>query len=171
LTNPSQSTAWLRNRPLSEPVPSIAPLARLLELGPPRPIGSVYQLDQQFVYAKVGGEDGFAFPDLAPGSIVRVNPNIAADLTTKENSSITDRFFLVEHSKGFSCCRIRSLGGGVIVPFTNGRSYAQVELHSPHEARGWGAIDLEFRPLLLGQEAEVPKDLARQWKPLPLSTH
>jgi hypothetical protein len=49
LTNPNESTAWLRNRPLGEPIPSIAPLARLLELGPPRAIGSVHQLDQQFV--------------------------------------------------------------------------------------------------------------------------
>jgi hypothetical protein len=112
LTNPNEWIPWLRNRPIGEPIPSIAPLARLLELGPPRPIASVYQLDQQFVYAKVGGEDAFAFPDLAPGSIVRVNPNIAAELITKENSSISDRLFLVEHSKGFFCCRIRSLGDG-----------------------------------------------------------
>jgi len=131
----------------------------------------VYQLDQQFVYAKVGGEDAFAFPDLAPGSIVRVNPNIAADLVTNENSSISDRLFLVEHSKGFVCCRIRSLGDGIIVLSGNGLSYAQVELRCPHEARIWGAVDLEFRPLLLGQEAKVPKDLARRWKPQRLSAH
>jgi len=171
LTNPNEWIPWLRNRPLGEPIPSIAPLARLLELGPPRPIASVYRLDQQFVYARVGGEDGFAFPDLAPGSIVRVNPNIAADLITKENSSISDHLFLVEHSKGFLCCRIRSLGGGIIVPFGNGLSYAQVELHCPHEARVWGAVDLEFRPLLLGQEPKIPKDLARQWKPQALFAH
>lgn len=171
LTNPNEWIPWLRNRPLGEPVPPIAPLARLLQLGPPRPIASVYQLDQQFVYAKVGGEDAFAFPDLAPESIVRVNPNIAANLTTKENSSISDRFFLVEHSKGFWCCRIRSLGEGIIVPFSNELSYAQVELSCPLEARVWGAVDLEFRPLLLGQEAKVPKDLARQWKPQRLSAH
>ena len=171
LTNPNELIPWLRNRPLGEPIPSIAPLARLLEVGPPRPIASVYQADQQFVYAKVGGEDAFAFPDLAPGSIVRVNPNIAADLVTKENSSISDRLFLVEHSKGFFCCRIRSLGDGIIVPVVNGLTCAQVELRCPHEARIWGAVDLEFRPLLLGQEAKVHKDLARQWKPQRLSAH
>jgi transcriptional regulator with XRE-family HTH domain len=169
LTNPNESTAWLRNRPLVEPIPSIAPLARLLELGPPRAIGSAYQLDQQFVYAKVGGEDAFAFPDLAPGSIVRVNPNITAGVTTKQDSSISDHLFLVEHSKGFWCCRIRSLGEGIIVPFSNWRSYAQVELRCPHEARVWGTVDLEFRPLLNGQEPEIAKDLARQWKPQRLS--
>jgi transcriptional regulator with XRE-family HTH domain len=171
LTNPNERIPWLRNRPLGEAIPPIAPLARLLELGPPRPIASVYQLDPKFVYAKVGGEDAFAFPDLAPGSIVRVNPNIAANLLTKENSSISDRLFLVEHSKGFWCCRIRTLGEGIIVPVSSGLSYAQVELRWPHEARVWGTVDLEFRPLQLGQEVKVPKDLARQWKPQGLSAH
>ena len=38
------------------------------------------QLDQHFIYAKVGVEDAFAFPDLTPGSIVRVNPDVTADL-------------------------------------------------------------------------------------------
>jgi len=168
LTNPNEWIPWLQNRPLREPIPSIAPLARLLELGRRRRVASVSQLHRHFVYAKVGAEDALAFPDLVPGSIVRVNPDITANLAVRENSSISDQLFLVEHSKGFFCCRIRILGGGVIVPFDNGLSYAQVELHCPQEARLWGAVDLEFRPLVRGEEPEVPKDLARHWKPQPL---
>jgi len=170
LTDPNEWIPRLRNRPLAEPIPSIAPLARLLELGPRRRIASVSQRDRHFLYAKVGGEDAFAFPDLVPGSVVRVNPAITANLVTREDS-ISDRLFLVEHSKGFCCCRIRILGGGVIVPVDNGLSYAQVELHCPQEARLWGAVDLEFRPLLRGVEPEVPKDLARLWKPQALPAH
>jgi transcriptional regulator with XRE-family HTH domain len=168
LTDPNEWIPWLRNRPLGEPIPSIAPLARLLELGPRRSTASVSQLDRHFVYAKVGSEDALAFPDLVPGSVVRVNPNITADLVPRENSSISDRLFLVEHRKGFFCCRIRILSGGVIVPFDNGLSYAQVELHCPQEARLWGAVDLEFRPLLRDEQPEVPRDLARHWKPQAL---
>jgi transcriptional regulator with XRE-family HTH domain len=168
LTDSNEWIPWFRNRPLGEPIPSITPLARLLELGPRKPIASVSPLDQHFVYAKVGGEDAFAFPDLIPGSIVRVNPNITANLAFRENSAISDHLFLVEHNKGFFCCRIRILGGGVIVPFDNGLSYAQVELHCPQQATVWGAVDLELRPLLRGREPKVPKDLARQWKPQPL---
>ena len=167
LTDPNEWIPWLRNRPLGEPIPSITPLARLLEVGPRKRIASVSQRDRHFLYAKVGGEDAFAFPDLVPGSVVRVNPAITANLVTREDS-ISDRLFLVEHSKGFCCCRIRILGGSVIVPFDNGLSYAQVELHCPQEARLWGAVDLEFRPLLRGVEPEVPKDLARLWKPQAL---
>ena len=171
LTNPNEWITWFRNRPLGEALPSIAPLARLLELGPRKRIASVASLDRHFVYAKVGGEDTLAFPDLVPGSVVRVNPDITANFTLREKSSIPDHFFLVEHSKGFFCCRIRILGGGIIVPFDNGLSYAQVELQCPQEARLWGAVDLECRPLLRGEEPEVPKDLARHWKPEPHATH
>ena len=170
LTDPNEWISWLRNRPLGEPIPSITPLARLLELGPRRRIASVSQLDRHFIYAKVGVEDAFAFPDLAPGSIVRVNPDVTADLPAGQNSGISDRLFLLEHSKGFCCCRIRILDGGVIVPFDNGLSYGQVELHCPQEARLWGAVDLEFRPLP-GEEPKVPKDLARHWKPQLLPSH
>jgi transcriptional regulator with XRE-family HTH domain len=172
LTDRKEWILWPQNRPLVEPMPSIAPLARLFELGTRRRIASVSPLDLHFVYAKVGDEDAFAFPDLIPGSVVRVNPVITANLALRENSSsISDHFFLVEHSKGFCCCRIRILGGGVIVPFDNGVSYAQVELHCPQEARLWGAVDLEFRPLLRGEEPVVPKDLARHWKPQSLRAH
>src|SRR5208283_3545310 len=171
LIDPNEWIPWLRNRPLGEPIPSITPLARLLELGPRKRIASVSQLGRHFIYAKVGAEDALAFPDLTPGSIVRVDPDVTADLVAGRNSGISDRLFLIEHSKGFCCCRIRILDGGVIVPFDNGLSYAQVELHCPQEARLWGAVDLEFRPLVLGEEPMVPKDLARHWKPQLLPSH
>jgi transcriptional regulator with XRE-family HTH domain len=103
--------------------------------------------------------------------IVRVDPDVTADMVGRQNSGISDRLFLIEHSKGFYCCRIRNLGGGVIVPLDNGLSYAQIELHCPQEARVWGAVDLELRPLLGGEEPKVPKDLARRWKPQQLSAH
>jgi transcriptional regulator with XRE-family HTH domain len=171
LTSRNAWIPWFRNHPIGAPIPAIAPLGRLLDLDPRRPIASLSQLDPRFIYAKIGGEDALAFPDLAPGSIVRVNPDITANLVPKENPAVSDRFFLVEHSKGFFCCRIRVLGGGIIVPFDNRLSYGQVELHCPKEARVRGAVDLEFRPLLRGPEPTVPKDLARQWKPRPLPAH
>ena len=171
LTDPNEWIPRLRNRPLGEPIPPITPLTRLLELGPRKRIASLPQLDRHFIYAKIGAEDALAFPDLTPGSIVRVDPDVTADLAAGQNSGISDRLFLIEHSKGFYCCRIRILDGGIIVPFDNGLSYAQVELHCPQEARLWGAVDLEFRPLVLGEEPKVPKDLARHWKPQLLPTH
>jgi transcriptional regulator with XRE-family HTH domain len=172
LIDPNEWVPWLDNRPLGVSMPSIAPLAKLLREAPARQVGFLQDASvRRFLYAKVGREDAFAFPDLAPGSIVRVNPDIEDSVALPENSSISDRIFLVEHSKGFCCCRVRVLGNGVIVPFDNGLSYAQVELHCPQEARLWGVVDLEFRPLLRREELEVPKDLARNWKPQPLLAH
>ena len=169
LTDPNEWVPWLDNRPVGVSMPSIAPFAKLLKEGPARRIGDLQDPSvRRFLYAKVGREDAFAFPDLSPGSIVRVSPDVVDGLARRENSSISDRIYLVEHSKGFCCCRIRVLGNGVIVPFDHGLCYAQVELQCPQEARLRGIVDLEFRPLLRSEEPEVPKDLARRWKPQPL---
>lgn len=172
LTDPNKWVSWLANWADGVSIPAIAPLAKLLKQAPARRVGSLKDPSApRFLYAKVGREDALAFPDLAPGSIVRVNPDNVNGLALGESSPISDRIFLLEHSKGFCCCRIRVLGNGVIVPFDNGLSYAQVELHCPQEARLWGAVDLEFRPLLGGEEPKVPKDLARRWKPQLLPPH
>jgi transcriptional regulator with XRE-family HTH domain len=171
LTDPNEWISWFDDRPDEGSVPRITPLAKFLKAVPARRIRSLQDPGaQRFLYAKVGWEDVLAFPDLVPGSIVRVNPDVV-DRTARDNSPISDRIFLVEHSKGFCCCRIRMLANGTIVPFDNGFRHAQVELHCPQEAKLWVAIDFEFRPLLGAQEPVVPKDLARHWKPQSLPTN
>jgi len=171
LTDPNEWIPWLDNRHDGTSIPSIAPLGKLLKEVTARQISSLKDpRAPRFLYVKVGREDALAFPDLLPGSIVRVNPDIV-DSTYREDSPISDRIFLVEHSKGFCCCHIRILDNGAIVPFDNGLRHAQVELHRPQEAKLWGTVDFEFRPLLRPEEPAVPKDLARHWKPQPLSTH
>lgn len=132
----------------------------------PKRIGSLANLDNQgFLYAKIGSEDAFAFPDLLPGSVVRVNPQFQDNLVLRESGTISDRIFLIEHSKGFCCCRLRVVEDSVIVPVGSQLSYAQVELQCPLEARVLGVVDLEIRPMLNAEEPEVPGDLARHWRP------
>ena len=171
LTDPDELIPWFNNRGDGISFPATAPLAKLLRAVPARRLSSFQEPSaRRFLYAKVGREDTLAFPDLVPGSIVRVNPDIV-DSADRQNSAISDRIFLVEHSKGFFCCRLRTLDNGVIVPFDNGLRHAQVELRCPQEAKLWGTVDFEFRPLLRPQESEVPKDLARRWRPQPLSSN
>jgi len=172
LTDPNEWISWFDDRPDEASLPRITPLAKFLKAAPARRIRSLQDPGaQHFLYAKVGWEDVLAFPDLVPGSIVRVNPDVV-DSTPRDNSPISDRIFLVEHSKGFCCCRIRRLADGGIVPFdNNGFRHAQVELHCPQEVRLWGTVDFEFRPLLPAQEPVVPEDLARHWKPQSLPAH
>lgn len=169
LTDPDEWIPWFYNRGDGISFPAIAPLAKLLRAVPARRLSSLqHPSARRFLYAKVGREDTLAFPDLVPGSIVRVNPDIVDSGADRKNSAISDRIFLVEHSKGFFCCRMRTLDNGVIVPFDNGLRHAQVELHYPQEAKLWGSVDFEFRPLLRAEKPIVPKDLARRWRPQPL---
>ena len=169
LTDPSAWVPWFRNRIGHSPAPPIAPLGQLLQLSGPNRIGSLSESNGRvFLYAKIGYQDALAFPDLFPGSIVRVNPDIPDKLVFLANG-ISSRIFLIEHSEGLFCCRLRAIGDRVIVPVSTKVSYAQVELRRPQEASLLGIVDLELRPLIMTNEPEVPKDLGKQWKPRPLS--
>lgn len=139
LTDPNEWVTWVRNRELHTPIPPIAPLAQLLEVMPPLQIGSLSKPKRPFLYAKIGREDAMAFPELVPGSIVRINPQIDADLLRQETTAISDRLFLIEHGKGLCCCRVRFLRDNVIVLFDSGSSYGQVELRSPSRQK-FGAL-------------------------------
>ena len=168
LADPYAWIPWFRNRIGDSSAPPNAPLGQLLELSGCKRIGSLSESNTRgFLYAKIGYQDALAFPDLFPGSIVRVNPDIPDKLAFLANG-ISSRIFLIEHSKGLFCCRLRAIGDRVIVPVSTKVSYAQVELRRPQEASLLGIVDLELRPLLMTNEPEVPKDLAKQWKPRPL---
>jgi hypothetical protein len=160
---------WFRNRTGDSPVPPVAPLGQLLKLSGPKRLSSLSESDgRSFLYAKIGYQDALAFPDLFPGSIVRVNPDIPDKLAFLANG-ISSRIFLIEHNKGLFCCRLRAIGNSVIVPVSTRVSYAQVELRRPQETKLLGTVDLEIRPLLGVEQPAVPKDLAKQWKPRSLS--
>jgi len=169
LADPDAWIPWFRNRVGDRPAPPIAPLGQLLELSGSKRLGSLSESNRRgFLYAKIGYQDALAFPDLSPGSIVRVNLDIPDKVVFLANGT-SRRIFLVEHSKGLFCCRLRAIGESVIVPVSTKVSYAQVELRRPQEARLLGTVDLEIRPLLDTEPPAVPKELAKQWKPRPLS--
>jgi hypothetical protein len=160
---------WFRNRAGSAAEPPIAPLAQLLEVTGPRRLRFLSEIGKRgYLYAKIGREDALAFPDHVPGSIVRVNPRFPNDRIPKTNGSTSSETFLIEHSKGLFCCRLRVVEKGIVVPIGTSLSYAQVEMKVPREARILGVVDLEIRPMLLAEQPEVPKDLAKHWKPRPL---
>ena len=169
LADPYAWIPWFRNRIGDSPAPPIAPLGQLLELSGSKRLGSLSESNGRgFLYVKIGYQDALAFPDLFPGSIVRVNPDIPDKVVFLANGT-SSRIFLIEHSKGLFCCRLRAFGDSVIVPVSTKVSYAQVELRRPQESSLLGIVDLELRPLLMTNEPEVPKDLGKQWKPRPLS--
>ena len=168
LADPYAWIPWFRNRIWDKPAPPIAPLGQLLKLSGPKRLSSLSASNGRgFLYAKIGSQDALAFPDLSPGSIVRVNPDMPDKVVFLANGT-SSRIFLIEHSKGLFCCRLRAIRDSVIVPVSTRVSYAEVELRRPQEASLLGIVDLELRPLLMTREPAVPKDLAKQWKPRPL---
>lgn len=165
LADPNAWVRWFRNKWDHTSVPAVAPLSQVLEPGIAFRQRQLLGANRtKFLYAKIGRGDAFAFPDLLPGSIVRVDPataNVAQELPSR-------RLFLVEHSKGICCGRLLRAHGTQITVVSTHLPYAEIQLKLPREARILGAVDLEIRRLIPGEQPEVPADFAKRWKPEPL---
>lgn len=169
LTDTEAWLPWFRSRASEHQHQGIAPLATLLEPIGPKKIALLQgSTNAGFLYAKIGTDDVLAFPDLLPGSVVRVNRQYTFDPLPAKSGLVSPRMFLLEHSKGLFCSRIRWLGENVLIPISTQLSYANVEMRSPIEARVLGAIDFEIRSLVEATDPSVPAHLAKLWKPLPL---
>ena len=165
------ANSWIEgfvSRRPSSPLAAVLPLGRLLEPSAYRRVGSLSRVDNHnFVFAKLGTQDDFAFPDLLPGSIVRVNPHLKPQPAFWNARAISDQFFLLQLSKGLFCCRIQPVAKDRIIPISTQLPYAQMELHTSEQATILGVVDLEIRTWAKPQQPEVPPDLAKQWKPEP----
>ena len=172
LDDPESWVVWFRNKSGGTSPQAIAPIGQILDLALPRRIRAVSQARvSNFVYAKIGIEDAFAFPELLPGSIVRANTRTGKAMLPTKRFTASESFFLIEHAGGLCCCRLQAVGSNRIMPVSPHLPYAQVELQVPDEARVLGIVDLEIRPLVEPTEPDVPKELARHWRPLPLGAH
>jgi transcriptional regulator with XRE-family HTH domain len=171
LDDPHAAIPWFESKTLEAPQSAVVPLGRLLDSASPRPIALLSEINNRnFVYAKLGLQDAFAFPDLLPGSIVRVNPHDKLGPLSPTNAKISHRFFLIAHSQGLCCCRVQSSSKKTILPISTQLPYAQVELRIPEEVSILGGVDMEIRPLLKLEQPEVPGLLAKHWKPEELSS-
>ena len=148
------------------PEGSLRPLGERFRVGVPRRHAIARQASRSAcLYAKIGCRDAFAFPELLPGSIVR----IAKWPTADPYSRIAGRhgaFFLVEHAKGLACCRLHVLDRNRVVLCPNQLPFAHVELDLSKEARIIGTVDFELRPTAALPPVRVPNHLSRAWIPL-----
>ena len=147
---------WFRDGARSFDPPAVAPIAKLLTPGHPCRVGSLLAPEPSpFLYAKVGRQDVFAFPDLLPGSIVRVDTRGISELLVNMLSKRSERFFLVEYGDGLICCRLHAKTKGRVTLRAESLPFAQTELQLDSEARIHGVLDWELRPCKTPQP-EVP---------------
>ena len=165
LGDPNAWVRWFRNKSDHLLLGPVAPLSQLLQSGLAVRQNSFRELRRgDFLYARIGQEDAFAFPDLLPGSIVRVNRKLAD--TPRE--TVSRRTFLVEHSKGICCGRLLPGDDRHITLVSTHLPYAAVHLRLHREAKILGVVDLEIRRLIHSEMPGVPSELAKRWKPEPL---
>lgn len=164
--DPRTLVAWLRNLAGRAPFEDVVPLSQVLEWTAPRTLASLATIrDKGFLYAKIGYQDAWSFPELLPGSIVRGRPVSMDDLLQRPRGEHSKGLILLEHAKGLCCCRIRVIRAGRIAMVATQMPYAQVEFNVPQEARIVGVADLELRNLLRPVQPSVTRQFAKRWMP------
>jgi hypothetical protein len=147
---------------------SIRPLQESLRIGWYRRHSAWhYGPSSNFVYAKIGCCDTFAFPDLLPGSIVRVEKHTILD-SRRPSTEPSRSLFLVEHASGLVCTRIYWANRNRVVLCPTQLPFAHVEMELGRDARIVGMVDFELRSTATLLCAKVARNLARFWIPAPL---
>lgn len=148
------------------PAGTLRPLSEWIRFGF-RPASPPTDAGPQFLYAKIGCRDAFAFPDLLAGSVVRID----TEHKPSSRQSVFGRqgtIFLIEHPRGFACSKLHLVERNRVVLCPSELAYAQVEFELGKEARILGAVDLELRLVGCTASAKVPRGLAEFWIPEPL---
>ena len=170
LDDPNSHIRWFRSLHTGALPTDVVPLAHLLEWTEPRRLASLSAFhDGGYLYAQIGSEDALAFPELLPGSIVRVNAGLTGEALKQVTAERSAHLFLIQHDRGLSCCRLRLSGRERIGTISRQLPYARMEFRVPDEARILGVADLEIRNLLAPRQPTVAKSLAKRWSPDPLS--
>ena len=163
---PDSRLRWFRSVDAGALPTDIVPLTHLLEWTEPRRLASLSAFhDGGLLYAQIGSEDALAFPELLPGSIVRVNPELTGEALKQVTAERSAHLFLIQHDRGLNCCHVRVAGRGRIGTISNQLPYARMEFRVPDEARILGMVDLEIRNLLAPRQPSVAKSLAKRWNP------
>jgi hypothetical protein len=166
LDDSNLSVPWFQSLHTGALPTDIVPLAHLLEWTEPRRLASLSAFhDGGFLYTQIGSEDALAFPELLPGSIVRVNAELTREALKQVAAEKSAHLFLIQHDRGLNCCHVRVSGRGRIGTTSNQLPYARMEFRVPDEARVLGVADLEIRNLVAPRQPSVAKSLAKRWNP------
>jgi hypothetical protein len=132
----------------AEPPQRITPLFQILTQNVTERVAALEQINRaSFLYAKVGTEDDFCFPELLPDSIVRVDPRASEARLAAMRGKVSHDLFLVEHAGGLNCCRLQQLAPRRVALVSTKVTAPRVELQIGTELKILGTIDMEIRSL------------------------
>lgn len=147
---------WFVERLLPERIPQIAPLGYFLRPGPPRRVRTLASFGRKaFLYVKIGDHDLLAFPDLVPGSIVRVDAS-AVPALSEMSATPSQQVFLVEHHSTLHCGRFQRTDKDRVILCSKKFPFARIELNSDRSFKIHGVVDAEMRPLSNQYSASSP---------------
>jgi hypothetical protein len=140
--------AWFTDRPGLAPAAIIAPLGQLVARARPNRARELLARGKNdFLYAKVGHEDLLAYPDVAPGSIVRIDTRQAKESPSLPKNFSDKRIFLIEYDAGFACSSLASLGNGRVVFRSPQLPFAEGGFSLGKDLRILGVVDAEILPV------------------------
>jgi hypothetical protein len=164
-------TSWFAGNLHESFLPPIAPLGQLLKLGTPRRARELLSLNKRrFLYAKVGREDVFAFPTLAPASIARIDVRRIPDLVSAPGPTPSQNIFLLENGPNLNCGHLRIIDKNRIVLCSTHFPFTQVELTLGRDVRILGLVDAEIRPLTFHPGSEIAAGAPTSPKTTPAIT-
>ena len=102
-------------------------------------------VDELYLYAKIGTSDSSTFPELLPGSIVRVDTR-SKGLDGFSDNARSGPIYLVERVGGLTCCRVKQIDNRHILLLSQLSPQSSIPLRMEDEVRILGKIDTELRP-------------------------
>jgi len=137
---------WFEGK--GDPPLRITPLIQILTQNVTERVAALQRINRvSFIYAKVGTEDDFCFPELLPGSIVRADPRATEMRLAAAGGKVSHDLFLVEHARGLNCCRLQQVAPSRVALVSTKLTAPRKELQVGTELRILGAIDMEIRSL------------------------
>jgi hypothetical protein len=147
----------------------IIPIVRIVTNADARRVRSIERWNRKrFLYARVGQDDALAFPELVPGSILRVDPRVTAASEQSSMGRSSQPLYLVEHNMGLACCRLNFIDAERVSLISDHLPCANLEFHLDKEIRILGVADLEIHPLKGAPHARVSAKLAKEWTQEPI---
>ncbi len=162
---PGRKFAWFRDVAPALLSGPLSPLSKWLMVAGSRRADSLGALDASaFRFFKIGSQDAFAFPDLLPGSIVRVNPRLSREFVRSLGSVSGRDRFLIECGRGLICSSIFLNKQNQVVLSPTELAYGFAELNRD-QIEIFGVADLEIRRIVKMDKPTVPHTLRAYWKP------